>query len=200
MKNKLLNPKENKKYYSKSDGMFMTLEQALGCHKILDRCEWARRWTYEVSSRTHIDVGCKDGYLCLTLQQDGIDCIGIDPSEDAIEEAKTKAIEARLDCKFMVGMAEEIPDGIRADTVTCMEVLEHVVDPDIVMKKLCKMGRYLLVSTPVADGQHGKEDVKDNEEHIRIYTELEFKRFCGDYGKIIECIIRDDQICIILRT
>ena len=196
---KLRKVKANKDYYSKSDGNFMTLEQSLYSHKHLDRVAWARDWVHELSSRNHIDIGCKDGYLCLTLSAEGVECVGIDPSEDAIDEAQLKALEAKLDITFLVGFAEEVPDKIKADTVTCLEVIEHVVDPDILLKKLSKMGVYVMISTPDTDGKHGIKDAERNFEHLRLYSKDELKKLVSKYGRIMECVVRDGQICLIFQ-
>ena len=197
---KLLDPQKNKEYYSKSDGNFMPLERALYAHKYLDRVEWMRNWVHEIASRNHISVGCKDGYECITLTAEGVECIGIDPSEDAIDEAKLKAREAGLDITFMVGFGEQMPDDIRADSVSCMEVLEHVVSPAKLMNKLSKVGRFVMISTPDAEGRHGIKDSERNQEHVRLYTKEELDDFMSGYGTIIESVKRDGQLCIIIKS
>jgi len=200
-KNKeLLDPQKNKEYYAKSDGNFMPLEQSLHAHKMLDRVAWMRNWVHEIASRSHISVGCKDGYECITLSAEGIECVGIDPSEDAIDEAKLKAREAGLEVTFIVGTGEQLPEGIIADTVSCMEVLEHVVSPTKLMDKLTKAGRYVLISTPDIDGRHGIRDADRNQEHVRLYSKEELDDFMSNYGTIIESVRRDDQLCIIVKT
>lgn len=199
---KLLNLKANREYYSRSDGNFMPLDKALFAHRELDRVAWARKWVHETASRTHIDIGTKDGYICLTLASEGVECVGIDPSEDAIEEARLKASEAKLDdmCNFMLGFAEDIPEHIRADTVSCLEVLEHVVDPKKLLEVCTRIGTFVLISTPDAKGKHGMKDSERNEEHIRLYTKEELEQLVTPYGEILESTVRDSQICIALKS
>lgn len=196
---KLRNLKEYKKYYKESDQNFMTLEQSLFAHRHLDRVAWARKWIHELSCRNIIDCGAKDGYTCLTLASEGVECVGIDPSEDAIEEAKLKAREAKLDITFLVGYAEKIPNSIKADAVIALELLEHVIDPDVLLKRLCEVGSYVLISTPDAKGNTGMKDAERNEEHLRIYTKEELEELISKYGKIIESVARDNQLCIIYK-
>lgn len=196
---KYLDEKANKEYYSESDGNFMPLDRSLFAHKYLPRVAWVREQVHSLGSISHIDVGCKDGYTCLTLQAEGIDCTGIDPSEDAIEEARHKALEAKLDCTFLVGFGEEIPDGIIADTVSCMEVIEHVVDIDKLLKVLSRIGRYVMITTPDAKGRHGMSDSERNEEHVRLFTKKELEDECGKYGEVIKCELIDDQVCILYK-
>jgi len=195
---KLRTKKANEEYYGTSDGNFMPLPQATQAHRSLDRVAWVRKWVYELASQAHIDIGCKDGYTCLTLAQEGVDCVGIDPSEDAIDEAILKANETDTDVVYRKAFAKDMPEGIYADTVSCLEVLEHVVDPDEFLDKVTSLGRYIMISTPDADGRHGLKDAERNEEHLRIYTQKELEELLGNYGKIKSVEKRDDQICILL--
>lgn len=196
----LLDPKENAQYYSQSDGNFMPLEQSLYAHKYLDRIAWARDWVHELDSQNHLDVGCKDGYFCLTLAAEGVDCIGIDPSSDAIEEARMKASEAKVPVTYAQGFAEGLSDQIRADTVSCLEVIEHVLDPEELLKKLATIGRYVMISTPDAKGRHGLIDADRNPEHVRLYTIKELQKLVKKFGQLVECVVRDDQICILFKS
>lgn len=197
---KLLNKKKNQEYYSQSDGNFMTLQQSLHAHHHLDRVAWARDWVHELPSTTHIDVGTKDGYLPLTLTAEGVECVGVDPSQDAIDEAVLKAQEAGLDPTYMVGFGEDLPDGIIAKTVSCLEVIEHVVDPDKLLEKLAKVGSYVMISTPDVNGRHGMADSERNEEHVRLYSQKELEELMSKYGQIVESVKRDDQICVIIKS
>lgn len=196
---KFLNVKANREYYSESDKNFMPMDRALYAHKYLPRVAWVRKWVHDLGSISHIDFGCKDGYTCLTLQAEGIDCTGVDPSEDAIEEAKHKALEAKLDCTFLVGFAEDTPEGIVADTVSCMEVIEHVPDVDALLKVLSRTGRYVMITTPDAKGRHGMADSERNEEHVRLFTKEELEELCNKYGKVMACELIDDQVCILFQ-
>jgi 2-polyprenyl-3-methyl-5-hydroxy-6-metoxy-1,4-benzoquinol methylase len=195
---KLRSRKANEEYYSQSDKNFMPLQQSLMAHKVLDRVAWVRKWVHELASQTHIDVATKDGYLPLTLAAEGVECIGIDPSEDAIDEADLKATEAEIDVTYKVAFAKDIPEGVYADTVSALEVLEHVVDPDEFLDKVTSLGRFVMISTPDANGRHGMKDAERNEEHLRMYTKEELEKLLGNYGKIKESVLRDDQICILL--
>lgn len=202
-KNKeLKNKAKNREYYSKSDKNFMPLEHSTMAHKSIKRIAWLVGWIHKLDSRNHIAVGCKDGYECLTLQAMGVDCIGIDPSEDSIDEAREKARQLGFDflSMFKVGFAEDLPDGLQVETLSCLEVIEHVVDPEVLLKKLTSIGKYVFVSTPDALGKHGLEDADRNPEHIRSYTKEEFIALCSKYGQVLECVVEDDQICISIKS
>jgi len=196
-KNPLKSKLSNRNYYSQSDGNFMNTVMSLNAHKYLDRIAWVRNWVHRLSSKSHIDIGCKDGYLPLLLQAEGVESIGIDPAEDAIDIAKVKALECDLDCSYLVGFYEEIPTGIQSNTVSCLEVIEHVIDPADLIKKMLSIGKYAFISTPDINGRHGLVDAERNQEHLRIFSKDELQELISKYAKIIECVIRDEQICIL---
>lgn len=197
---KLLNEDKNREYYSKSDGHFMPLESSLYAHRVLDRVAWVRDKVLELDSKYHLDIGCKDGYTCLTLTADGLDCVGVDPSTDAIDEAKLKAREADLEVTYIVGFLEDVKPEFYFDTVSLMEVLEHVIDADKALEKLTTLGRYVLITTPDVNGRHGLLDSERNEEHVRLFSLDELVELCTKYGRVMESVIRDDQLCILLES
>jgi 2-polyprenyl-3-methyl-5-hydroxy-6-metoxy-1,4-benzoquinol methylase len=193
-------PEKNKEYYSKSDKNFMSLAMSLYAHRYLDRVAWVRDNVHELGSQFHLDIGTKDGYLPLTLTAEGIDCVGVDPSSDAIEEARLKAREAKYDVKYIVGYLDDIEPKFKYDTVSMLEVIEHVIDPEATVERLARLGRYVMISTPDYYGRHGWEDSKQNDEHLRIYTKEELEELCSKYGRIVESVIRDDQLCILFES
>lgn len=196
---KLLSLNENKKYYAKSDGQFMAPELSLVAHKVLDRVRWVREWVHTLDSQLHLDVGCKDGYTCLTLAAEGVDCIGIDPSEDAIAEAKRKAALAGYAVDYRVSFLENLKSDDTYETVSCMEVLEHVVDVDKFMTKLSELGLYVMLTTPDAYASFGLMDVDRNEEHVRLFTKKELIELVEKYGEIDEILQRDDALYCIYK-
>jgi 2-polyprenyl-3-methyl-5-hydroxy-6-metoxy-1,4-benzoquinol methylase len=197
---KFLNEKDNRDYYSKSDKQFMPIQHATKAHKILDRIAWSRENVHELGSNGHLDVGCKDGYFGLTLASEGISYLGIDPSEDAIEEATLRAAELGLDCVFQVAFIEDFDPGFKFDTVSMMEVLEHVVDAEAVVKKLSSLGKFVMITTPDADGPHGMVDSEQNIEHVRMFTKQELSDLVSKYGQVIDYQVRDGQLCILFKS
>ena len=49
-----------------------------------------------------LDIGCGTGNNVIWLQQQGFNAIGVDSTEIAIERARKKASEAKVDCAFYV--------------------------------------------------------------------------------------------------
>lgn len=82
-----------------------------------------------------LDVGCGGGILSEALAKSGAQVTGIDLSEPSIEAAKQHAQSQGLSIDYRVVSAEEIghEQAGSYDVVTCMEMLEHVPEPEKVI-------------------------------------------------------------------
>jgi len=100
-----------------------------------------------------LDVGCGGGLLSEAMAQAGADVIGIDLSPELLEVAKLHALGAGLtEINYQLQSAEDMAQAQpeQFDLVTCMEMLEHVPDPEAVLAaciKLLKPGGLLVLST-----------------------------------------------------
>lgn len=100
-----------------------------------------------------LDVGCGGGILADSMARKGASVVGIDLSAKALRVAQLHALEARTTGveyrEISVEMlAAEQPGSF--DAVTCMEMLEHVPDPDSVVQacaQLVKPGGWVFFST-----------------------------------------------------
>ena len=100
-----------------------------------------------------LDVGCGGGILADAMARKGADVLGIDLASKALKVAQLHAIEAQTEG---VRYQEVSAEGLAAeqanqfDVVTCMEMLEHVPDPSLVVKAcatLVKPGGHVFFST-----------------------------------------------------
>ncbi len=99
-----------------------------------------------------LDVGCGGGLLCEAMAQKGAQVVGIDPGETAIKIAKLHLHESKLDIDYRALCIEELlpSEQGRYDVVTCLEMLEHVPDPEAIVSacaKLVRTGGSLFFST-----------------------------------------------------
>jgi 2-polyprenyl-6-hydroxyphenyl methylase/3-demethylubiquinone-9 3-methyltransferase len=86
----------------------------------------------EVPSLKVLDVGCGGGVLTEALAKTGAEVTGIDLSSSAIEIAREHARQEEVSIDYRVAGVEEIAreqSGVFG-MVTCMEMLEHVPDPE----------------------------------------------------------------------
>jgi len=89
-----------------------------------------------------LDIGCGGGILCEPLARLGASLVGADPSEKNIAAAKLHAREGELAIDYRVTSAEALADaGERFDIVLAMEVVEHVADVKLFVKRCAEMVR-----------------------------------------------------------
>jgi 2-polyprenyl-6-hydroxyphenyl methylase/3-demethylubiquinone-9 3-methyltransferase len=87
-----------------------------------------------------LDIGCGAGILSEPLSRLGASVDGADPAEPNIEAAKLHAAEAGVAVDYRATVAEELADdGERFDVVLAMEVVEHVADVSLFVKRCAEM-------------------------------------------------------------
>lgn len=100
-----------------------------------------------------LDVGCGGGILADSMARKGAVVTGIDLATKSLRVAQLHALEAqtpniRYEEIAVETMAERQPASF--DVVTCMEMLEHVPDPESVVRacaELVKPGGWVFFST-----------------------------------------------------
>ncbi len=115
------------------------------------RLEWINA-NAPLSGRQVIDVGCGGGILTESMAKKGAHVTGIDLSDKALKVADLHSLESGLTIRYQQvaaeAMAEQEPGAF--DVVTCMEMLEHVPDPQSIVTacaKLAKPGGKVFFST-----------------------------------------------------
>lgn len=105
-----------------------------------------------LAGKTVIDIGCGGGILSEAMAKRGATVTGIDMGEAPLGVARLHALESGVTVNYRQitaeAMAAEQPAGF--DTVTCMEMLEHVPDPSSVIRAaaaLTKPGGDVFFST-----------------------------------------------------
>ena len=106
----------------------------------------------QLEGQNIIDIGCGGGILSETLAKNGGKVTGIDIGEMALKIAKLHALEAGLSIDYQQITAEQkaSQSAGQYDLVTCMEMLEHVPDPQSVIQacaQLVKPGGHVFFST-----------------------------------------------------
>jgi len=99
-----------------------------------------------------LDVGCGGGLLAEAMARQGGRVVGLDLAAELVEVARLHALEAGVSVDYRVESAEQHARDAagRYDVVTCMEMLEHVPDPQAVVAALAilvRPGGHVFVST-----------------------------------------------------
>ena len=106
----------------------------------------------ELDGKTLLDVGCGGGILAEALHDKGAIVTGIDAAGPGIEIAKHHAKKNNKSIDYQESTAEDLiqKSSAKYDVVTCLEVLEHVPDPKLLVKTcidLLKPNGDLFLST-----------------------------------------------------
>ena len=108
------------------------------------------RKTFELARGPKVlDVACGDGSLTRLMMDHYPVVVGVDGSEEKVKLARTNTPEAR----FYVSMFEDFNIDERFDSIVMINILEHVEDPVLFLKKarsLLKRGGEVISFVPNA--------------------------------------------------
>ena len=93
-----------------------------------------------VSGKTILDVGCGGGILSESLARKGAKVTGIDLSDGPLRVAKIRNEKVNLDITYKkISTNELLKSGKKFDIIACLEMLEHVPDPEEIVSDCEKM-------------------------------------------------------------
>jgi len=144
-------------------------------------------WLDGVAPRRVLDLGCADGYVAERLRASGHHVTGVDvEARPGVKERVDRLVVADLDGGLPLEVLDAEPYGV----VLAADVLEHVRDPEGVLRQLHDVlapGGRLLVSVPnfghwyprlrVASGRfdYDRRGILDRG-HVRFFTRRSFER------------------------
>ncbi len=99
-----------------------------------------------------LDVGCGGGILTEAMAKCGASVTGIDLGETSLKVARLHSLESGVAVEYHQIATEEfaVAHAGDFDVVTCMEMLEHVPDPEAIVAacvRLTKPGGHIFMST-----------------------------------------------------
>lgn len=146
-----------------------------------------------------LDIGCGGGILSDSMARRGAQVLGIDLATKPLKVAQLHALEAgtsNVDYREIAAeaLAVEMPGAF--DTVTCMEMLEHVPDPSSIVAacaKLVKPGGWVFFSTinrnakaflfAIVGAEHALKLLpKGTHEYARFIRPSELAQWCRNAG------------------
>ena len=115
------------------------------------RLDWIDR-TAPLSGKSVLDVGCGGGILAEAMVKRGAMVKGIDLSDKGLKVARFHLLESGVSVDYEAVSAEDLAarEPGRYDVVTCMEMIEHVPNPESTVAAcaaLAKPGAHIFFST-----------------------------------------------------
>lgn len=179
---------EYEKFYEDHHFQPIGEEDCLTVQEVIPRFGWAYDQVEDIQPDTLLDLGCLDGSFALSVAHGlGIVVTGVDLTKDGILIAKERADRYELPASFYQSTVEDFLQKAvnrkqKWDVITFFEIIEHVKDPELVLKLIDKClapGGSVLVSTPSFESPYFGADDEENKCHIRLYTTRD-----EDYEKV----------------
>ncbi len=158
-----------------------------------------------LSGKTVLDVGCGGGILAESMAAKGAKVTGIDMSDKALNVARLHLFESGHEVEYVSRSAEDfaLERPNHYDVVTCMEMLEHVPDPESVVEacaRLVKPGGHVFFSTLNRNSKSylyavlGAEYIlnmlpRGTHDYSKFIKPSELAHFCRDAGLEMEDLI-----------
>lgn len=150
-------------------------------------------WLDQIHPTRVLDFGCGEGYFWRSLAALGPlpEVIGIDVRAEAVVIAREQ-----VPCQtFLVeDLFKYDPKGIQFDLAVCSEVLEHLHDPMIHLRRLSEIAPRVLLTVPnepyfrLSNLLRGR-DLKrwgNHPEHVQQWSVATFRRFVSTHFEIEE--------------
>ncbi len=142
-----------------------------------------------------VDVGCGSGGVLEFCQRYAGKIFALDIDAEALSVVRSRTLFADAEnISFVSASAEQLPITTGTATkVLCLEVLEHVDDPELVVAELFRIGRpgcIYLISVPGQFSESMMQKVAPREmfekpHHIRIFSQTEFSSLVERSGLTI---------------
>jgi SAM-dependent methyltransferase len=127
-----------------------------------------------------LDLGCNSGAFGVRLIAQQCRVAGVDLALDLLRTAAARGVAA------IRAFAERLPLTDESfDAVICGELLEHSLDPAVILREAVRVlrpGGVLVGSIPHAAGQWGTEDLQYHKEHLWAFSPESLAELVRDAG------------------
>ena len=99
------------------------------------RVSYIERQAGGLKGKSILDIGCGGGILCEAMAEKGAEVTGIDMAEQSLKVARMHLHESQLEVDYQLSTIEALAEKKteKYDIITCLEMLEHVPDPDSII-------------------------------------------------------------------
>lgn len=152
----------------------------------------AKRYFSDNNLSSVIDLGCGSGYK-LIKYFDEEKTLGIDLPQ-TVEWLRKKYPDKNWCDKYT-----EVKTGY--DLLICSDVIEHVLDPDIILDLIENSNpKFIVISTPDRDHGLNADGPPENLHHIREWNYQEFKNYISSRFEIIEHLnFSENTQCVVCK-
>lgn len=105
------------------------------------RLNYILQYSNGIFGKTILDVGCGGGILAESMTKEGALVTGIDIEKKLLETAKKHSLKKKLKINYIEEKVEKHAKKYskKYDIITCMEVLEHVKNPQSIVQACAKL-------------------------------------------------------------
>jgi methylation protein EvaC len=143
-----------------------------------------------------VEIGSNDGTLLSNLVMDGIPHLGIDPSANVVEVARSKGVESIVEF-FGAETAQKVVKGYgKADLILAANVICHIPDIDDFVRGISILlsddGRFVFEEPYAGDVLSKTSYDQFYDEHVYIFGCLSVRNIFRKYGlELIDSIHQD---------
>ena len=136
---------------------------------------------------TVLEIGCGDGALLRALARRGVGEVldGVELSSEAAELAQARRLPAIRRIDVYDGRRVPAAEGAYA-LVVLSHVLEHVPDPEPVLREAARVGRNVVVEVPLERNRSAARPAKRAEArrigHVHAFSRAEVRDLCDAAG------------------
>jgi 2-polyprenyl-3-methyl-5-hydroxy-6-metoxy-1,4-benzoquinol methylase len=128
-----------------------------------------------------LNAGCGSGELSLLLASKGHEVVGIDPGEEYIQLARSRAADRFPNCRFVLSSIENYTGPADFDVAISTDVLEHIQDDRTAfdcLARLVRPGGQILIAVPAGQWLFGYHDEKLG--HYRRYSARSVRQLAAE--------------------
>lgn len=146
-----------------------------------------------------LELGCASGYFAQALQRQGHRVIGLEGDADAVSACRQRGVEA-FTADLSSPQALQALAGRQFDAVLCMDILEHLPYPSLLIRALTTVlkpnGKIIVTGPNVAffavrlNLLRGRWETSSagvmDETHLRWFTRDTWRRLLAHNGFVVE--------------